>query len=135
MTSHLTQNFTRLIRQFAAFLGVGAVATILDYGVFFVGFWFLSINPVVAALMGYAAGGALSYTLSRRHVFESTRSHRAAVMRFMGVMGMGFLLTGYAMRVFIDGLLLQPILARILTYGVVLVFNFLAHRFFTFGRR
>jgi putative flippase GtrA len=125
----------RLIRQFAAFLGVGAVATILDYGVFFVGFWFLSIDPVVAALMGYAAGGALSYTLSRRHVFESTRSHRAAVMRFMGVMGMGFLLTGYAMRVFIDGLLLAPILARILTYGVVLVFNFVAHRFFTFGRR
>jgi putative flippase GtrA len=125
----------RLIRQFAAFLGVGVVVTILDYGVFFVGFWFLSIDPVVAALMGYAAGGALSYTLSRRHVFESTRSHRAAVMRFMGVMGMGFLLTGYAMRVFIDGLLLQPILARILTYGVVLTFNFVAHRFFTFGRR
>lgn len=124
----------RLLRQFAAFLGVGAVATLVDYGVFFIGFWFLGLDPVLAALIGYAAGGALSYWLSRRHVFETTRSHRAAVLRFMGVMGMGFLLTGYAMRVFVGGLFLAPILARILTYGVVLIFNFVAHRFFTFGR-
>ena len=52
----------------------------------------------------------------------------------MAVMAGGFLLTGYAMRIFVDGLLLAPIVARILTYGVVLVFNFLTHRFFTFGR-
>jgi putative flippase GtrA len=77
----------------------------------------------------------LSYVLSRRHVFKSARSHRAAALRFVGVMGMGFLLTGYTMRVFVDGLALAPVLARIFTYGVVLAFNFLAHRFFTFGRR
>jgi putative flippase GtrA len=127
--------FTRLFRQFMAFLGVGAVATAFDYGVFFLSFWFLGLDPVLAALIGYAAGGALSYVLSRRHVFESERSHRAAVTRFLGVMTGGFLLTGYAMRLFVDGFLLAPLLARILTYGVVLMFNFLAHRFFTFGGR
>ena len=122
----------RLIRQLIAFLGVGAVATLLDYGVFFAGLWFFGLDPVPAALIGYAV---LSYVLSRRIVFESARGHRAAALRFIGVMGMGFLLTGYAMRVFVNGFSLAPMLARILTYGVVLVFNFLAHRFFTFGRR
>ncbi len=125
--------FSRLIRQFTAFVGVGAVATALDYAVFFIALQFLGLDPVPAALLGYAAGGVLSYLLNRAHVFETERAHRAAVVRFMGVMGVGFLLTGYAMRVFTEGLSLAPLLARILTYGVVLVFNFVAHRFFTFG--
>jgi putative flippase GtrA len=127
--------FPRLIRQFTAFVGVGAVATALDYAVFFVALQFLGFDPVPAALMGYAAGGVLSYLLNRAHVFETERAHRAAVLRFLGVMGVGFLLTGYAMRVFTDGFSLAPLLARILTYGVVLVFNFVAHRFFTFGSK
>ena len=125
--------FSRLIRQFTAFVGVGAMATALDYAVFFIALQFLGLDPVPAALLGYAAGGVLSYLLNRAHVFETERAHRAAVVRFMGVMGVGFLLTGYAMRVFTEGLSLAPLLARILTYGVVLVFNFVAHRFFTFG--
>ena len=127
--------FPRLIRQFTAFVGVGAVATALDYAVFFVALQFLGADPVPAALSGYAAGGVLSYLLNRAHVFETERAHRAAVLRFLGVMGVGFLLTGYAMRVFTEGFSLAPLLARILTYGVVLVFNFVAHRFFTFGSK
>jgi putative flippase GtrA len=124
----------RLIRQLIAFMGVGAVATAVDYAVFFSGFFLVGLDPTVAALIGYAVGGAVSYSLTRRHVFETTRSHRSAVMRFMAVMAGGFLLTGYAMRIFVGGLGLPPIIARIFTYGVVLVFNFLAHRFFTFRR-
>ncbi len=122
----------RLIRQFTAFVGVGALATALDYAVFFVAFQLVGLHPVPAALIGYTAGGVLSYVLNRAHVFETERAHRAAIIRFMGVMGVGFLLTGYAMRVFTEGFDLAPLFARILTYGVVLMFNFIAHRFFTF---
>jgi putative flippase GtrA len=57
------------------------------------------------------------------------------MVRFMVVMAGGFLLTGFTMWLFVDGLGGMPMVARVLTYGVVLVFNFLAHRFFTFGRR
>ena len=124
--------FPRLIRQFVAFVGVGAVATALDYAVFFIGLWFFGVPPVPAALVGYAAGGALSYLLNRAHVFDTTRAHHMAILRFVSVMVIGFVITGYAMRVFTEGLELAPLLARILTYGVVLVFNFIAHRFFTF---
>jgi len=122
----------RLLRQLIAFLGVGAVATALDYAVFLAGFFGLGFDPTVAALIGYTAGGVVSYALNRHHVFPTTRSHRSAVLRFTAVMTGGFLLTGYAMRIFVSGLALAPIVARILTYGVVLVFNFLAHRYFTF---
>ena len=134
MNSSSTAPFLRLIRQLIAFVGVGAVATSIDYGVFLAGFFALGLDPTLAALIGYAVGGVVSYALTRRHVFETTRSHRSAAMRFMAVMAGGFLLTGYAMRIFVGGLGLPPIIARVFTYGVVLVFNFLAHRFFTFRR-
>jgi putative flippase GtrA len=124
--------FPRWIRQFSAFVGVGALATALDYAVFFVALWFLGVPAVPAALIGYAAGGALSYALNRAHVFETARAHHVAILRFMSVMVVGFIITGYAMRVFTEGLELAPLLARLLTYGVVLIFNFIAHRFFTF---
>lgn len=124
----------RLIRQLIAFIGVGAVATVVDYATFLVVFTLIGIDPTFAALVGYAVGGAISYSLTRRHVFKSERSHRSAVLRFIAVMAGGFVLTGFAMRVLVDGFLLAPLVARILTYGVVLVFNFLTHRFFTFGR-
>jgi putative flippase GtrA len=134
MENDFTSKVTSLFRQLIAFIGVGAVATAVDYAVFLCGFFIFGVDPIVAALAGYAVGGVISYGLSRKHVFKSERSHRSAALRFMAVMAGGFLLTGYAMRIFVDGLQLAPIVARILTYGVVLVFNFLTHRFFTFGR-
>ena len=123
-----------LFRQLIAFAGVGLVATIADYAVFLALFSGFALDPTPAALIGYLAGGAVSYGLSRRHVFKSSRSHRAALIRFIGVMALGFLLTGGTMHLFVDGLSVAPPLARILTYAVVLAFNFVAHRFFTFGR-
>ena len=126
--------FPRLVRQLIAFIGVGAVAAVVDYATFLVVFALFGIDPTFAALIGYAVGGGVSYGLTRRHVFKSERSHRSAVMRFITVMAGGFLITGLAMRVLVDGFLLAPLVARILTYGVVLIFNFLTHRFFTFAR-
>jgi len=129
-----TSSFSRLFRQITAFIGVGAVATAVDYAVFLAFLFLFRLDPTVAALAGYAVGGGVSYGLTRKHVFKSERAHHSAVVRFMVVMAGGFLLTGSAMRLFVDGLGVVPMVARVLTYGVVLVFNFLAHRFFTFGR-
>ena len=134
MKPDLTASLPRLIRQLTAFIGVGAVATVVDYAVFLVLFSIIGIDPTLAALAGYVAGGGASYGLTRRHVFKTERSHRSAVLRFIAVMVGGFLLTGFAMRVLVDGFLLAPLVARILTYGIVLLFNFLMHRLFTFGR-
>ena len=124
-----------LSRQITAFIGVGAVATAVDYAAFLAFLFLFRIDPTFAALAGYAVGGGVSYGLTRKHVFKSERSHRSAMVRFMVVMAGGFLLTGFTMWLFVDGLGVMPMVARVLTYGVVLVFNFLAHRFFTFGRR
>ena len=134
MNTHLPPAVKSLARQISAFIGVGAVATSVDYAAFLTLLHFVTVSPVSAALGGYALGGVTSYGLTRRHVFESARSHQSAGWRFGVVMAAGFFLTGVFMDVFSVYLGAPPIFARIMTTLTVMIFNFLAHRFWTFGR-
>ena len=45
----------------------------------------------------------------------------------------GFFLTGLCMALFVEALFIDPAMSRIMTYAIILAFNFVAHRFFTFG--
>ena len=126
------QQLKLIARQFSAFLGVGVVATLADYAVFFTIYHAFGIHAVLASLIGYIIGGSVSYGLTRRFVFASSRSHHAALWRFFSIVAAGFVLTGLSMSILVTHLALPPSPARILTYGIVLAFNFLAHRFFTF---
>lgn len=128
------QSLKKITKQISAFLGVGVFATAFDYLVFLFAYRFIEIESVISALLGYVVGGVVSYRLTRRFVFESSRSHQEALWRFFSIVGLGFLLTGLSMRMLVIYFELPPSFARIITYGVVLIFNFFAHRLFTFRR-
>lgn len=123
-----------LTGQFVKFFGVGGIATCVDYATFVSLFHIFGLHHIAAALTGYGAGGLVSYTLSRHFVFSTARSHRHAVPRYLLVMAGGFLLTGLAMQILVAYFAIPALLGRIITYGIVLIFNFAAHRFFTFNR-
>ena len=90
-------------------------------------------GAVPATLVGYVAGGIVSYWLNRRHTFASDRPHEEAGWRFAVVAGVGFCLTWVAMHVLHDRLGVQYILAQLVTTGIVLVWSFVANKLWTFG--
>jgi putative flippase GtrA len=90
-------------------------------------------DPVPATLLGYVAGGALSYILNRRVTYASDRPHAEAGWRFAVVAGIGFVLTGGFMHVFTDWLGAPYLPAQIVTTGIVLFWSFLAHKLWTFN--
>ncbi|HVB89011.1 MAG TPA: GtrA family protein [Beijerinckiaceae bacterium] len=120
-------------RQFPRFLNVGVVSTALDYLVMVLSRRVAGLDPVVAALAGYCCGGLLSYVLNRRHTFSTQRSHMEAGWRFAVVMGVGFALTGILMALLADKFGLPYVPARLVTTAVVFIWNFLAHRMWTFA--
>ena len=120
-------------RQFSRFFGVSLAAFVVDYGTLVVLRQVFGLDPVLGALAGYVAGGILSYILNRRHTFETDRTHAEAGWRFAAVMAVGFSLTGLFMYVFADRLALPYLGARVLTTGLVFVWNFLVHRGWTFS--
>ena len=122
----------RCAASFPLFSWSALIATALQYAVL-VGLKELAHAPVIpASLTGYLAGGLLNYILNRRHTFDSDRSHAEAGWRFAAVMCVGFFLTWGFMRLFVNMLEAPYIPAQVVTSGLVLIWNFGAHRLWTF---
>lgn len=120
-------------RQIRAFLGVGLVATATHYSVLIATVQGLGGAPVPCSLLGYCCGGLVSYQLNRSHTFASNRPHGEAVWRFAAVALVGFLLTLLFMSVLVDGWRSPYLLAQAATTGTVMVWNYIANRFWTFA--
>jgi putative flippase GtrA len=123
-----------LSRQFVSFSGVGLVAAVVHYGILIGLVEIGAVDPVVATLIGYVAGGLVSYALNRRLTYASTRPHTEAGWRFAVVAAVGFLLTGFFMHAFTRWIGAPYLPAQIATTGIVLFWSFLAHKMWTFER-
>jgi putative flippase GtrA len=124
----------RISRQFAAFSGVGLVAAVVHYGLLIALVEMARWGPVAATLLGYVAGGIVSYALNRRLTYGSDRPHAEATWRFAVVAAIGLILTWAFMALFIS--LLGPafyVPAQLVTTGIVLVWHFVAHKLWTFA--
>ncbi len=119
-------------RQITLFILVGLAAALAHYGTLIGLVEGRRWTPVPATLCGYVAGGIVSYVLNRRMTFESGRAHSQAIWRFAAVAAVGFALTWVAMLILVDGLGAPYLAAQGLTTGLVMVWSFLAHRFWTF---
>jgi putative flippase GtrA len=122
----------RLGRQFAAFSGVGVLAAIVHYGVLIGLVELRGLDPVPATLLGYLAGGLVSYALNRRLTYVSERPHAEATWRFGAVAGVGFLLTWALMHALTGWLSTPYVPAQLVTTGIVLFWSFAAHKLWTF---
>ena len=119
-------------RQFGAFFGVGLLAAFVHYGLLVSLVEGYRLDPVPAALVGYAGGGFVSYLLNRRHTYRSERPHRQAAWRFALVALVGFGLTWCFMALLVRSLGAPYLPAQILTTAIVLVWSFVAHKLWTF---
>jgi putative flippase GtrA len=123
-----------LFSQIIAFAGVGVIAAIVHYGLLVglveLGGW----RAVPATLVGYIGGGVVSYWLNRRHTYRSDRPHEEAGWRFAVVATVGFCITYGLMHGFVEKLALPYFPAQIATTLVVLVWSFVAHKYWSFGK-
>ncbi len=120
------------LHQFTAFFLVGVISAVAHYGTL-IGLVEAAQAPVVAStLVGYVAGGLVSYFLNRALTFKTGRPHDEAGWRFIVVAGVGFGLTYVFMSVFVEALLWPYVLAQLVTTGVVMFWSFAAHKFWTF---
>jgi putative flippase GtrA len=124
-----------LPRQFTAFALVGVLATALHYAVLIALVELAQWRAVPAALVGYVAGGVVSYILNRRRTFESDRPHGEATWRFALVAFVGFCLTYVSMKVFVDRLGAPYLPAQVATTCLVMFVSFAANRSWTFRPR
>jgi putative flippase GtrA len=128
----LDSSMTYLFRQFSSFVVVGFIATGVHYALLIGLVEVAGISAVTAALIGYGAGGTISYNLSRRHVFRSNLPHQEAVSRFTLVAAVGFGLTFLFMSLLVNRAGIPYLPAQVATTGIVMLWSFAAHKMWTF---
>jgi putative flippase GtrA len=127
-------NPPQLLLQIIAFTGVGVVAAVVHYSLLVGLVEFFGWRAVPATLIGYIGGGIISYWLNRSMTYKSDRPHEEAGWRFAVVATVGFCITYGVMHVLVERMALPYFPAQIGTTLIVLVWSFLAHKFWSFGK-
>ncbi len=92
----------------------------------------LRFDPVLASFLSFVPVFVLSYLLSHRWVFRSSRDHRTAFMRYMAVTGIGLLLNLSIMYVTTHLLDWWYMHSQIAIFVIVAANNYLLNNYWTF---
>jgi putative flippase GtrA len=126
---------SRPLPQLITYAVTGLAAAVAHYGVLIglveQGGW----RPVPATLVGFVAGGLVSYVLNRRFTFSATRSHADAGWRFAIIAAAGFGATWGLMSLMVDRLGWPYLPAQVLTTLIVMALTFTGHKLWSFRDR
>lgn len=119
--------------RFIRFCIVGGINTLIDFSVFFVAFSWAGFPVLAANALAFTAATANSYLLNKVWTFSDTAPHtRRKVMLFLIVALSGLALSSLVIALLV--MWMSPLLAKLLTIGVVLVWNFILNRLIVFKR-
>ena len=129
------RRYPRQSRQLLAYVVAGGITAVAHYGVLVALVELARVDPVPATLAGFVVGAVVSYTLNRWLTFDATHSHAQATWRFGLIAAGGFALTGVLMHLFVAEAGLPYLPMQFVTTGIVMVFSFVGHKFFSFADR
>jgi len=120
--------------QFGTFAMVGVLATGVYYVLLVAQVLLLGSPAWQASAIGCLAGAATSYIVNRRLTFRSNIAHARSVPRFIAVAGASLLLNTIIVA-FLVRMHIHYLAAQFLATSVVLVWNFVLNRNWTFKAR
>jgi len=121
-----------IIKQFIKFAGVGVIGTLTHYATLIALVHAADANAVLASSAGAIVGAIVNYILNYHYTFNSGKKHTETVWKFFTIAAVGFILNGLLMTLLTEFLTLFYLIAQIVTTGVVLIWNFLGNRLWTF---
>lgn len=133
MLQELTSLKKHLFVQFISYASAGAAGTFVQYAMLFAFVEALTMSPVAASILGSLAGAIINYLLSHHWVFRSQRKHSETLSKFVVIGGLGLMLNAVIMYALVTIAGMHYFLAQIIATGIVLFWNFLGNRFWTFA--
>jgi putative flippase GtrA len=119
-------------REMLHYLWVGFLATASQYMLLILCVEVFHSSAVLGSSLGYLVGGLVNYVLNRKHTFVSQKKHHKAITQFIIVFTIAFFMNGALLQALQTWAKLHYIPAQILTTTLVLVWNYSAHKFWTF---
>ena len=119
--------------QLVNFTGIGGFCTVIQYGILWLLAETFGLSPVIASTIGYTISAIANYSLNRHFTFKSSRAHTEAFPRFVAVATIGVFFNGIVLTYFQKTFDLHYFLAQLAATLIVLLWNFLANRIWTFS--
>ena len=123
---------SNLSRQFGLFALVGATGTAAHYAVLFWLVEFGGIGAVAASGCGALTGLVINYALNYWLTFRSAQPHARAFPKYVLVSSVGLGLNQLLMAILVNRLGFYYLLAQVMVTLVVLAWNFVGNRWWTF---
>ena len=126
----LFQPTTSLMIQLFRYCIVGGIAFVADNGSYYLA-TLAGCHYFLAAFIGFIIGLGVNYLLSKLFVFKKESARTNAVSEFIiyGLIGAaGLLICELLIWIFIEKLLMDKLLSKLIASGVVLIWNFAARK-------
>ena len=124
---------TTIVNQFAKFAGVGIIGTAAHYILLIIIVEVFNRDPVSGSAVGFVGGALVNYYLNRHYTFKSDARHRVAMPKFLAVATIGMILNVTIMATLTNLLDIQYLINQVFATTVVLLWNFIANKFWTFA--
>ena len=123
----------RGVRQFIKFGLVGASSTIIDWGIYLVLTRFLGIYYIMAKILSFSIAVINSYIWNRRWTFRSNNPQKLReFIKFLIIAFVGVVLNSMIMYIVVDFVHLGDLYGLVFASGIVMFWNFLANKYYTF---
>ena len=123
----------RFVRQFVKFGIVGTIGTVVDVTVLVFLKEVVHLNVYVANFFSFNLAVLNNYTLNSSWTFaDQERQPKRQILQFFAVSVIGLALSQTLLYLFHDIVNLHYLIAKFLGIVIVLFWNFLANRFWTF---
>lgn len=115
---------------------VGVVNTLIDWGVYFVMTTFLSADPVLANVVGYATGTLASFMGNKFFTFKAKNTKTGVeFLKFIVVNLLSLGASTLALSLLISSLEINKYIAKIISSFISMAINYIGSRFFVFDKK
>lgn len=119
--------------QFFKFCITGVLNTLIST----ISYWIMlkiGVYYILANVISYFIGMINSYILNKKWVFKSKDSPIKTFLKFFSVSILALGLSTLILYSFVHFLKLNAFIAQILTTGIIMIFNYILSKFFTFKK-
>lgn len=124
------------MRKFGGYLAISVLATLIDLGLLILLVELVGAYYLLAATISYSCSVLTKFTLNKKAIFtEAEGFWMSQLARFWVVSITGLVITNVILYIGVDILLFPYILTKLGAIGVVFIWTFLLHSFFSFKSR
>ena len=118
--------------QIFKFVIVGGIATSIDFIMYYIGYNFLKLNPLIANIISFSISVVYNYYASVIWVFDvdDEKNKKIIFIEFIAFAIIGLLLSEFLLFFLIKKFNVQKMLSKITSTIIVMIFNFITRKIF-----